>query len=418
MAPQTQMRLATESGKPIPRRVAFTEAIVRQLAPKPGKRQTWYHDSKQRGLVLLVTPAGSKAYYLYRKMNGRPVRVRLGAADTTSVDQARKLAMRGHAQMNDGIDPQQAKRQQRLREASSISVGTLWQQYRTNWLNLKATPRTIISDVSRYNTCLATWKDRRIDKLTPDDCRQLHAKLGVERGAATADKALKLLRRMFGWANISPNPCGGKNIKWFVGKNQDQRDRYLTAAECKRFNKALEREPNDTIKDFVRALLLIGQRKSNTAAMRWDNLDLDSGVWRIPGRQHKTGNDTLIPLSAAAVAMLKERRARLPDDAEYVFPSQRADSTKPHITEARYALSRICERAKISDLHVHDLRRTLGVQQALAGASELVIGASLGHRDREATRRYSQIANLAVVRQSIERANAVIVGGKEAKKQK
>ena len=89
-----------------------------------------------------------------------------------------------------------------------------------------------------------------------------------------------------------------------------------------------------------------------------------------------------------AVAIL---RSRQPDDgadaseneSEFVFPSE---SKTGHIDKPKKGWARILERAEISDLRVHDLRRSLGSWQAKGGASLAIIGKSLGHarpaRDR------------------------------------
>jgi integrase len=43
------------------------------------------------------------------------------------------------------------------------------------------------------------------------------------------------------------------------------------------------------------------------------------------------------------------------------------------------------------DLHIHDLRRSLGSWQAALGASLVVIGKSLGHADLKSTQVYSRL---------------------------
>ncbi len=47
--------------------------------------------------------------------------------------------------------------------------------------------------------------------------------------------------------------------------------------------------------------------------------------------------------------------------------------------------------ARLSDLRRHDLRRTLGSWQAATGASLVVIGKSLGHKNMASTQIYSRL---------------------------
>ncbi|WP_374759018.1 hypothetical protein [Dyadobacter chenwenxiniae] len=55
------------------------------------------------------------------------------------------------------------------------------------------------------------------------------------------------------------------------------------------------------------------------------------------------------------------------------------------------------------DIHLHDLRRTLGSYQAINGTSMQIIGQSLGHKSQQATQVYSRLT-LDPVRRSVEEA--------------
>ena len=57
----------------------------------------------------------------------------------------------------------------------------------------------------------------------------------------------------------------------------------------------------------------------------------------------------------------------------------------------------------LMDVHLHDLRRTLGSFQAITGASLQVIGKSLGHKSQAATQIYARLHH-DPVRNAVERA--------------
>jgi integrase len=62
----------------------------------------------------------------------------------------------------------------------------------------------------------------------------------------------------------------------------------------------------------------------------------------------------------------------------------------------------------LSDLRIHDLRRTLGSWQAAGGSSLQIIGKSLGHKLASTTAIYSRL-NLDPVRESVGRATDAIL---------
>lgn len=63
--------------------------------------------------------------------------------------------------------------------------------------------------------------------------------------------------------------------------------------------------------------------------------------------------------------------------------------------------------ARLSDLRRHDLRRTLGSWQAATGASLVVVGKSLGHKNIASTQIYSRL-DIDPVRDAMQTATSAI----------
>jgi integrase len=62
----------------------------------------------------------------------------------------------------------------------------------------------------------------------------------------------------------------------------------------------------------------------------------------------------------------------------------------------------------MTDLRIHDLRRTLGSWQAKTGASLAIIGKSLNHKSHQATAIYARL-DLDPVRQSVNTATQAML---------
>lgn len=73
------------------------------------------------------------------------------------------------------------------------------------------------------------------------------------------------------------------------------------------------------------------------------------------------------------------------------------------------------DRAELSDLRIHDLRRTLGSWQAKTGASMVIIGKSLNHKSQQATAIYARL-DLDPIRESVERATSAMLTAAGLKK--
>ena len=219
----------------------------------------------------------------------------------------------------------------------------------------------------------------------------------LERIKAIYNKAIE-------WGYSGINPANG--IKKFKEK---ARDRFIQPNELPRFFKALDEEENQIAKDYIYISLYTGARKANVLAMKWDEVNFTTKEWRIP--KTKNGEAVTLPLVKEAIDILEKRKKQnskmdLPDlQKQYVFPS--IGSKSGYLQDPKKAWDRILKKAEISDLRIHDIRRTLGSYQAITGASLPIIGKSLGHKSSQATQIYSRM-NLDPVRQSVEKAVELI----------
>ena len=67
-------------------------------------------------------------------------------------------------------------------------------------------------------------------------------------------------------------------------------------------------------------LVLTAARSGEVRGARWDEIDFDARTWTVPGSRMKTGRPHRVPLSAAALGVLRDAREYAGDSA-LVFPS-------------------------------------------------------------------------------------------------
>jgi len=345
-------------------------------------------------LTLCLTAAGARTFYFYRKVRGRPVRYKIGRFPEWTVKAARDEVDKLKGRVARGEDPQ-ADRVQARQEATWGDLFAYWLDYS------RRHKKTWREDQRVYNKFLAPLARRKLSTITRRDVETLHAKIGEQNGTYQANRVLEIIRAAFakadrvGWRG--DNPAVG--VPKFPERS---RDRHLEAHEVRPFFAALAAEPPLT-RDFFMLALLTGARRSNLQAMRWEDINLEAGIWRIP--QTKSGQAVLVPLIPAAVEILRNRQVES-DGSPWVFSTR---SKAGHLMEPKTAWARVCKRARLADLRLHDLRRTLGSWQAAVGSSLPIIGKSLGHRDGSpATAVYARLS-LDPVRESVERAGTALL---------
>ena len=376
-------------------RFRFSKKRIEAL-PIPATGRAEYRDLTTPGLVLRVTANGAKSFSLFRRVNGHPARVTLGAFPAVTVEQAQHRARELQGEITKGIDPRQTSN---LAAREEPTVAILFD----HWLetHAKQHKRTWAEDERQYNVFLKPWANRKLSTIRKPDVQALHAKVGTKNGRYAANRLLALVRAMFNKAPdmgfVGSNPTAG--IKKF---SEEKRDRFLHGDDLRAFFTSLAAEPQAILRDFFLVSLLTGCCRSNVQTMRWEEIDFATGLWRIP--ETKSGQPVVVPLVAAIVEVLRLRLLAA-NGSPWVFPGR---GKTGHIVEPKSAWARIIKRAGLSDVRPHDLRRSLGSWMAMTQAGLPVIGKMLGHTQPSTTAIYARLA-VDPVRQAAEKATAAMM---------
>jgi integrase len=188
--------------------------------------------------------------------------------------------------------------------------------------------------------------------------------------------------------------------------DEERRQSFLTPAEIARLIAVLDkrraRQERSSV-DLVRLLLLTGCRFGEAAHATWSQFDLDAGTWTKPSSHVKQKRTHVVPLSAPAIALLQQIRAT--SNSDLLFPGRYG---RPLTKVATFWRS-VTRQAGLEGVRVHDLRHSFASVLAAGGASLLLIGELLGHREVSTTQRYAHLVD-SVQREAVERAGAVITG--------
>lgn len=372
--------------------INFTKPKLEALQP-PTEGRAYYRDAQTKGLTLQVTAGGVRTLYFYGKIDRRPERIRLGEFPGLSIDRARKAVERIRGRVAAGENPAIEKRDAR----KEITFGELFAVYLQK---AKQTKRSWQEDENQYDRHLTDWKDRRISAIRKSDVSALHSSIG-QTARYAANRALSLISSFFNWARNDyglkvENPCRG------IGRFPEvKRDRFLQPDELKAFFASLDDPQTPELwRDFFKLAILTGARRGNLSAMRWDEIDLERGLWRIEAADSKNKQAMGVVLVPDAVAILKERKAT--SESEWVFPSF---GKTGHVAETKSGWKDVITRAGLTGVRPHDLRRTFASWQSILGSSLTIVGKSLGHQSTAATQIYARL-NQEAVRASVEQGTA------------
>ena len=375
----------------------WTEAGLRKIQPT-GKREQ-FTDPSTPGLVLLMTPAGVKTFYLvYRAGGGRAGKKRWHKIGRLGVDGGLEWA-RGQAvilrgKVREGADPQASRKEARSAKPGA-TVAELCDRFEKDYLDGgKVLPSTAVG----YKQHIKAHIRPELGKLQVAEVRPTHITALLDKVAegapGQANRLRSTLSRMFNRAELwelrppRTNPVAGQDKQ-----PSTPRTVRLTPAQVKRLGTVLaDADERWEAKAAVVILLTTGMRlsevKGNVAAkiapLPWASVDLEAGVIRLAHHKtvRKAGVKTVY-LFPQLVAYLKA----LPREGDLVL----ADYRNVH-----GAWQRIRKAAKLGDVTLHDLRHTFTSFGDDLGFSEATRAALVGHKAGTMTGRYTHKVDSAL----------------------
>lgn len=356
-------------------------------------------DGELRGLGLRVAPAGTKSFVLQcRTTFGRSCRLTLGRYGVLTLDQARDLAREKLVAVALGEDPGQARKAQR----AAPTLAELLDRYLDEHARVHNAERTVETAESLIrNHIKPQLGSRKVHEIAATDVARLHRSLAST--PRTANYCVAILGKAFALAELwRLLPAGANPVAKIKKFEETARERFLTMAELHRLGAALNEaeteglawriRPDAKVKhvaktlrrtfvrpdvvDILRLLLLTGARLGEILALEWRHVDESEATFALPNR--KGGARRRHPANAGAMAIIA-RRPRVAG-SPWVFP--RAADPERHISKevVENAWQRVRHAAGLDDVHIHDLRHTVGTMASQSGANAFIIRDLLRHK--------------------------------------
>lgn len=264
-----------------------------------------------------------------------------------------------------------------------ITLGDLVRRYKAEIVPTKKgkeIEEIILTTFLRHSICNKRLSDlgtRDFANYRDDRLRTITAK-SLQRQLSPISNMFEIARRDWGI------PFGMNPIKNLALKASDnKRERRLTAAETQELFKAATKTRNALLIPIVRLALETAMRRGEILGLRFRDVDIERCTATI--RESKNGCSRTIPLSSPAVAILETTIAVMSDKAKTdngrVFPLTPV--------AIRLGWERLTRRAKIDDLHFHDLRHEAISRFFEKGLTVPEVASISGHKDIRMLMRYA-----------------------------
>lgn len=303
---------------------------------EPGR----HHDGD--GLFLNVTPTGARSWICRVQKNGRRRDIGLGSAKKVSLAQARQRSAEVRSQVEAGIDPVLQRKKAEGIPTFREAAAAVYAENKKSWKNKKHR--------GQWLTSLQTYAFPKIGDVAVSDIESSHVRdvliaIWLEKNE-TARRVRQRIGMVIDWAiakNYRAHPLPMNAINKSLPKVRN-RQNHLAALHYSKVaafvGKLRERESIGRL--AFEFLILTAARSGEVRGALWSEIDLTERTWTIPAERMKADVEHIVPLSDAALDVLKRARVHKEDGNDLVFPGTRHGKPMSDMT-----LTKICRDAEV-----------------------------------------------------------------------
>jgi len=268
------------------------------------------------GLYLEVTPAGGRLWRLKYRFDGKEKLLSLGTYPEVSLKEARKRRDDGRQQIAEGSDPGvQRKAVKQARKLAALNTveatARAWLEHRGSaWVERTRT----IALASLENDVFPVIGDRPINDIQPADIRKLVQGIEARGAGETAGRVFQRLKAIFRYAIthdlIGTDPTYPLKPAEIFKPRKVQHRAALSERDMPIFLQRLAAYEGDpTTSAALTLLMLTALRPGELRGARWDELDIDRALWRVPAARMKMKTEHTVPLSKQAIDVVESMRS-------------------------------------------------------------------------------------------------------------
>jgi integrase len=301
----------------------LTDTKLRTLKPKAKV----YRVADTNGLCIEVRTTGAKLWRYRYRYAGKASMAALGEYPLMSLSEARAERDRMRGLVKGGANPAHVAKVERA--AQMERAETTFAAVAAEWLAKRAKEGLSVGSVTRERRLvekdLSSICGLPVADVTAPALLSALRKIEQRGVVETAHRARALAGQIFRYA-IATGRAQRNPAADLVGALEQPRVRHFASiTEPARVGELLRSIRSYRGSPVTIAALnlapLVFVRPGELRAARWADIDLDAAEWRYTAT--KTGTPHIVPLSAQAVAILRDLRP-LTGRSEYVFPGVRS----------------------------------------------------------------------------------------------
>lgn len=319
--------------------------IAKELGPLEIKRITapGYHAvGCVPGLMLQVSPTGSKSWLLRVTVGTKRREIGLGAYPGVGVALAREKAQQTRDEIVAGVDPVAARAQARQsiieQQIQEKALQWTFRRCAEAYIKAKAPGWRSAKHAQQWDNTLQTYVYPSIGEMLVRNVNIGHVTAIIEPHWTTKTETINRVRNrielVLDWASVRKLRTGDNPARWKGNLDKLLADRGIVAlivghralavADLYGFTEIL-RGIDGMGARCLEFVILTASRSGEARLASWSEIDTETNTWNIPGNRMKSGRPHRVPLSDEVVKLL-EALPRI-DGETLIFPG--AKNGKP-----------------------------------------------------------------------------------------
>jgi integrase len=325
---------------------------------QPGR----YRDGIVPGLLLQITESGAKSWVLRYELNGREHMMGIGPVKAFNLKEARERARSARQLLADGVDPLAAKHAAKAAAKAAAAKALSFREAAQRYFDQHEKKWTNASHRDQFLASLRSYAFPHIGGMDVATIGLADVLRCIEphwtTKSITADRVRNRIESVLDWCVVRGHrPPGTNPARW-----RGHLDQVLPAARQvapKVHHKALPypalpafmadlRQREDVAALALQFLIVTAARTGEVIHAKWDEIDFATATWTIPAARMKARREHRVPLSQAAVDLLRKAPREAGNEQIFIGP-------KPGLGLGGMTLSRLMKRMG-RDETVHGFR--------------------------------------------------------------
>jgi len=343
------------------------------------------------GLTFTLSARGTATWVLRYRFGTKPRELTLGNYPDLSLKGARDRAREERAKIQRGIDVATERQREKRKALLAVSFRQLCEDYQC-----KVMPKLAASTAKQRQQHLKTHVLPAIGSIpckevSPEDIVGLVRKVGAKTTPNVAELVLTAISETFKHGQrisaVTINPCFGLQSFAITGRPEIKRQRLKLSEEELRILLPKLHLIGKENALALRIQLATCCRIGELTRARWEDIDFENQIWKIPDENAKNGAGFTVPLHKTVIDWLEELK-ELACGSDFVLPARQARRVKTHGKPMHYeprALNSILNKViptieGVRRFTPHDLRSTARSHLAALNVNVIVAERCLNHK--------------------------------------